>query len=491
MAKYKNFLLTLIFLLFLGIQDAILGQIIFHPADSFFFFLISVLGLLLSGTFLFLPRFLYIIILISQSVLFGIVFIWHKYFKDAMPFEMLWQRFSAGIDFAQKSTETFTDPRLWIILALGILNTLIYILIYKYIRKKYAVIFALPLSIFYYFLFNISDILRPITFDENACKYFGYKTCWLHEVSGKIKYEQKTEEIIEGLNKLPNVLPPAPTNTRHIYIVQVETLIYDIINKKLNNGREITPFLNKLAQNGQFYHIKNFKHTASANTDFAINLGMQIPESFLNYNAFSVFYEQLAPEDIYPHVRTLAQKAKEKGFYTSFFHNYMGTFFNRKPHIIAQGYDRVIFSEDMGNNGYKEEIWGYSDKDLMDFVLKTQQKEPHKAEFSYIITVSSHADFILLHNSDPLLSTPQTPTENYYNAINFVDKALKHLIEKSPEDSLFFIFGDHDSEQISSHSVPFIIYSKQINLSPAESQEISSDHMAALIHAQIEAAQLK
>ena len=91
----------------------------------------------------------------------------------------------------------------------------------------------------------------------------------------------------------------------------------------------------------------------------------------------------------------------------------------------------------------------------------------------------------------PLLSAPQTPTENYYNAINFVDKALKHLIEKSPEDSLFFIFGDHDSEQISSHSVPFIIYSKQINLSLAESQEISSDHMAALIHAQIEAAQLK
>lgn len=491
MSKYKNFLLTLIFLLFLGIQDAIFGQFIFHPADPFFFLMISVLGILFWGSLLFLPRLVYAAVLIIQSLLLGIVLIWHKYFKDAMPLEVLWQRFSVGLDFAKKSTETFNDPVLWGILALGICNMLICLIVFKYTRKKYSLAYALPLLIFYYFLFYVSQILRPIAFDENACKYFGYKTCWLHELSGKFKYEQETGKIVESLNQLPKINPAAPTDSRHIYVIQIETLVYDIINKKLADGREITPFLNKLAQNGQFYRIKNFKHTASANTDFAVNLGVHISERFMNYSAFSVFYEHLLPEDIYPHTRTLAQKAKDKGFYTSFYHNYMGSFFNRRPHTVAQGYDRIIFSDDMEDCGYQKEIWGYSDKDLVDLILKKQKQEPHNAEFAYIITVSSHADFILLHNPSPLLADAQTPLENYYNAINFVDNALKKFITQSPEDSVFFIFGDHDSSQISTNSVPFIIYSKQTKLSPASPREIDNVTMIALIHAQIEAARLE
>ena len=138
MSKYKNFLLTLIFLLFLGIQDAIFGQFIFHPADPFFFLMISVLGILFWGSLLFLPRLVYATVLIIQSLLLGIVLIWHKYFKDAMPLEVLWQRFSVGLDFAKKSTETFNDPVLWGILALGICNMLICLIVFKYTRKKYS-----------------------------------------------------------------------------------------------------------------------------------------------------------------------------------------------------------------------------------------------------------------------------------------------------------------------------------------------------------------
>ena len=122
MAKYKNILLTTAFLFFLGIQDGILGQTVLKTADNFFFWLISALGAMFWGALLFLPRFAYILLLLFQSVLFGIVFIWHKYFKDAMPFELLWQRFSVGLDFAKKSTETFSSPVLWLILCMGLVN---------------------------------------------------------------------------------------------------------------------------------------------------------------------------------------------------------------------------------------------------------------------------------------------------------------------------------------------------------------------------------
>ena len=490
MAKYKNFLLTAAFLFFLGIQDGILGQMVLKTTDSFFFWLISVLGAMFWGSLLFLPRFAYILLLFFQSVLFGIVFIWHKYFKDAMPFELLWQRFSAGLDFAKKSTETFGSPILWLLLGMGLVNIAVYLLTFRRIRKIYAAYFLIPLSIFYFFVFNIAGILRPITFDEDACKYLGYKTCWLHELVGKIKYENKTEDLRKQLNKLPPAVPAAPTTSRHVYVIQVETLVYDVLGKRLPDGREITPYLNRLAQEGKTYHIKEFRHTASANTDFAVNLGMQILEGFINHNIYNVFYEQIAPEDLYPYTETLAQKAKKKGFSTSFYHNYLGTFFNRRPHVSEQGYDNIFFSEDMDNMGYQKEIWGYSDKDLTDFILKKQKEQPDKARFTYIITVSSHADFILLHNPEPLLPKAQGSTENYYNAINFVDKALKKLITESPRDSLFFIFGDHDSEQISANSVPFIIYSKQKRLS-APHEKISTDQMIALIHAQIENADIK
>lgn len=490
MAKYKNILLTAAFLFFLGIQDGILGQTLLPTTDGFFFWLISALGAMFWGSLLFLPRFAYMLLLFFQSVLSGIVFIWHKYFKDAMPFELLWQRFSAGLDFAKKSTETFSSPVLWLLLGMGLVNIVVYLLLSRRIRKIYAVYFIIPLSLFYFFAFNTANILRPISFDEDACKYLGYKTCWLHELVGKIKYENKTEDVIKQLNKLPPATPAAPTTSRHIYVIQVETLVYDILNKKLPDGREVTPFLNQLAQNGKIYHIKEFKHTASANTDFAVNLGMQILEGFINHNIYNVFYEQIAPEDIYPFTETLAQKARKKGFSTAFYHNYLGTFFNRRPHISGQGYENIFFSEEMDNMGYKKEIWGYSDKDLMDFILKKQKEQSEKAQFTYIITVSSHADFLLLHNPEPLLPNAKEPMENYYNAINFVDKAIKKLITESPEDSLFFIFGDHDSEQISTNSVPFIIYSKQKKLA-TQGGKISTDQMIALIHAQVEHADIK
>lgn len=490
MAKYKNILLTIAFLFFLGIQDGILGQTVLKTADNFFFWLISALGAMFWGALLFLPRFAYILLLLFQSVLFGIVFIWHKYFKDAMPFELLWQRFSVGLDFAKKSTETFSSPVLWLILGMGLVNIAVYLLSSRRIRKIYAVYFLIPLSLFYFFVFNIAGILRPIAFDEDACKYLGYKTCWLHELACKIKYENKTEDIIKQLNKLPPAVPAAPTASRHVYVIQVETLVYDVLNKRLPDGREITPYLNRLSQNGKIYHIKEFKHTASANTDFAVNLGMPIPEGFINHNIYNVFYEQIAPEDIYPYTETLAQKAQKKGFSTFFYHNYLGTFFNRRPHVTGQGYENIFFSEEMDNLGYQEELWGYSDKDLTDFILKKQKGQSDKALFTYIITVSSHADFILLHNPEPLLPNAKEPVENYYNAINFVDKALKKLITESPEDSLFFIFGDHDSEQISANSVPFIIYSKQKRLS-AQGGKITTDQMIALIHAQVENADIK
>lgn len=490
MAKYKSILLTATFLFFLGIQDGILGQTVLQTTDGFFFWLISALGAMFWGSLLFLPRFAYMLLLFFQSVLSGIVFIWHKYFKDAMPFELLWQRFSAGLDFAKKSTETFSSPVLWLLLGMGLVNIVVYLLLSRRIRKIYAVYFIIPLSLFYFFVFNIANILRPISFDEDACKYLGYKTCWLHELVGKIKYENKTEDVIKQLNKLPPATPAAPTTSRHIYVIQVETLVYDILNKKLPDGREVTPFLNQLAQNGKAYHIKEFKHTASANTDFAVNLGTQIQEGFINHNIYNVFYEQIAPEDIYPFTETLAQKARKKGFSTAFYHNYLGTFFNRRPHISGQGYENIFFSEEMDNMGYKNELWGYSDKDLVDFILKKQKEQSDRAQFTYIITVSSHADFLLLHNPEPLLPNAKEPMENYYNAINFVDKAIKKLITESPEDSLFFIFGDHDSEQISTNSVPFIIYSKQTKLA-TRGGKISTDQMIALIHAQVEHADIK
>ena len=169
MAKYKNILLTATFLFFLGIQDGILGQTVLQTTDGFFFWLISALGAMFWGSLLFLPRFAYMLLLFFQSVLSGIVFIWHKYFKDAMPFELLWQRFSAGLDFAKKSTETFSSPVLWLLLGMGLVNIVVYLLLSRHIRKIYAVYFIIPLSLFYFFAFNTANILRPISFDEDAC----------------------------------------------------------------------------------------------------------------------------------------------------------------------------------------------------------------------------------------------------------------------------------------------------------------------------------
>ena len=96
---------------------------------------------------------------------------------------------------------------------------------------------------------------------------------------------------------------------------------------------------------------------------------------------------------------------------------------------------------------YPDDFWGISDRDLFDFVLKQNRKHSDDKLFNFIITLSSHSEYKVKNNPHPLFAKTPERKYDYYNAVNFVDQSLRWLVENSPDDSLFVIYGDHGVEE--------------------------------------------
>lgn len=79
--------------------------------------------------------------------------------------------------------------------------------------------------------------------------------------------------------------------------------------------------------------------------------------------------------------------------------------------------------------------------------------------------MSSHFDFSLGKTYTKFIQKPETLREMYLNTINYADGALRTIIEKAPQNSIFFIYSDHDSETSNDRTTAFIIYHKNSKIS--------------------------
>ncbi len=472
----KKNLIYITFVFFLSLQSAILHYVIFEDADyifgcfmSFFFAFLFWFGIMR------LPKFIVYICLTLKFLSSITLIIYHNFLSAPLTVSVIYHQFFEGFDAISKDMNNFYNLEVFSEIILFILNLYIWkkIALNCKVKFEYKILNMIPIVILFVAIWLNHSFYGGRVFLAESCKILGYNVCWISELSVGNNRQIIIDDMIEAYKTKYSIsLNLKPTN--NIYIIQVESLAYAPMNSKYKD-KEILPFLNKISKEGGLTEVIQNVHGASSNTDLFVNIA-----SYYENNP-PVLYNLFEPEQIYSHFSLLAKKAQEKGYTTHFYHNYYGSFFSRNKHIPAQGYQDIYFAEDMEGNKPKEE-WGIADRYLFEFVLAHQKKSAKN--FNYLITVSSHSNYIVYDNKKPLFQGKDVK-EKYYNAINYVDRSLEDFIEKSPSDSLFIIFGDHGVDDLRLKNIPLIVYSKQQNIAPMP-KKISSIQMMKLIHSLIE-----
>ncbi len=271
---------------------------------------------------------------------------------------------------------------------------------------------------------------------------------------------------------------------KNVILIQIESLGGFVVNQKIN-GKEITPNINKLSKNSQFFPNDRFLYGAghTSDTDFVINSSY-----FPLYDA-AVFvrYGQ-------DNFSSLPKTLISNGYSAFAYHGFNRNFWNRNVALKSMGYQK-FYAADNYSKGTTINM-GLNDGD---FLSKTADyiKEQPKPSLSYVITLSSHVPFAVTNETKDLgvnISDYPDQVGGYLEDINYTDRMLGKFFDKLKAEglydgSLIILYGDHtpvlpafsagtvkyDPESVQQLEVPLII--KAPNQTTGETHNNQGTHL--------------
>ena len=294
--------------------------------------------------------------------------------------------------------------------------------------------------------------------------------------------EKETEKIRSWIKDNKEELEPNEYSGvfegKNVIILQVESLENFVINQKAN-GKEITPFMNKLTREGLYFNNIYQQNNAgnSIDCDFLVNTsvfplgGDKITALNYSENVYDNSLPRLLKGEGYTTISTHAEEA--------------GSFNWTELHKNGFGVDKLWTIKDYV---YDETVgYGLSDKSLYTQVAEKlkSQDEPF---FLQLATLSSHGPFEI----DQKYRTLNLPEEidksylgGYFESVCYADRQIEMLFNKLNESGLLdntvvVIYGDHagvhkyyndDIQELNyegnwwkpfDQKVPLIIYSKGV-----------------------------
>ena len=225
---------------------------------------------------------------------------------------------------------------------------------------------------------------------------------------------------------------------KNVIIIQVESLGGFVINQKVNN-KEVTPNLNALAKNSQFFPDDRFIIGAghTSDTDFVTNTSY-FP---LSDAAAFVRYGQ-------DNFTSLPKTLVANGYSTFAYHGYNRNFWNRNVAFESLGYQKFYAADNFPNN-VKINL-GLNDGDFLSSTADYIKKQP-KPSLSYAITLSSHVPFEITNLTKDLGINPANYPDQvggYLEDINYTDRMIGKFFDKLKadglyDDTLIVVYGDH------------------------------------------------
>ncbi|PTK38892.1 glycerol phosphate lipoteichoic acid synthase [Staphylococcus hominis] len=348
------------------------------------------------------------------------------------------------------------------------LDTIVYlfILIFKrswldkrvFSKKFVPVVMAASIALFFLNL-AFAETDRPElltrTFDHKyLVKYLGPYNFTVYDGVKTIQNNQQKalaseDDLTRVLNytKQKNTEPNSEyygiAKKKNIIKIHLESFQTFLINKKVN-GKEVTPFLNKLSTgNDDFRYYPNFFHQTgqgkTSDSEFTMDNSLYgLPQG----SAYS-----LKGDNTYQSLPAILDQ--KEGYTSAVMHGDYKTFWNRdqiyKHFGIDKFYDATYYDmsdENVVNLGLKDKPFFKASAEY-----QSKMKQPF---YSHLITLTNHYPFTL-NSEDASIDKPNTgdsTVDGYIQTAHYLDQALEQYINDLKakglyDDSVIMIYGDH------------------------------------------------
>jgi lipoteichoic acid synthase len=324
-------------------------------------------------------------------------------------------------------------------------------------RKSFKIALLFAITIFFFNL-GLAEKDRPQlltrSFDRNyLVKYLGAYNFTIYDVIQNIRSSSQralanSSDVTEIENyRKANYDAPNPeyfgkAKGMNVIYISMESTQSFLIDYKMPDGQEVTPFLNSLVRDKNTFYFENLFHqTGQGKTSDAEFL---MENSLYPMAQGAVFVNKA--QNTY---HALPAILKGHGYTSAVFHGNYKTFWNRNVMYKALGYDYFFDAEYY--NMTDEHVKNYGLKDIPFFeesipMLKSL-KQPFYTKF---ITLSNHFPFEMdPEDTDfPAGDTGNKVVDQYFQAAHYMDQALQQFFNDLKEAGLYentmiVLYGDH------------------------------------------------
>jgi len=228
---------------------------------------------------------------------------------------------------------------------------------------------------------------------------------------------------------LLDVSIPTPHPYDSLLVIQVESLDYNILDYRIQ-GREVTPFLNRLKNAAYLLNLRSFHYGASGSSgsDYQFLTGRLPLRTYPTFRVRSMDYSQSLPA-VYA----------RRGIETYAFHGNTASMWGRGGAYKKMGVKRFF---DVADFPRADARWGVSDRSFFRHSRKLIEQHSGAPRFYFLITLSSHGPFNFVEN--PVFRGSDLVAQ-YFNAINYVDDALREFLTTLKGRYLVILYGDHSA----------------------------------------------
>ncbi|QXN77517.1 polyglycerol-phosphate lipoteichoic acid synthase LtaS [Staphylococcus haemolyticus] len=279
----------------------------------------------------------------------------------------------------------------------------------------------------------------------NFTVYDGVKTIQNNQQKALASEDDLTKVLnyTKQKNTTPNSEYFGAAMKKNIIKIHLESFQTFLINKKVN-GKEVTPFLNKLSTgNEDFRYYPNFFHQTgqgkTSDAEFTMDNSLYgLPQG----SAYS-----LKGDNTYQSLPAILDQ--KQGYTSDVMHGDYKTFWNRDQVYKHFGIDKF----------YDATYYDMSDDNIVNLGLKDKPFFKESAEYqskmkgpfySHLITLTNHYPFTL-SEEDADIDKPNTgdsTVDGYIQTAHYLDQALEEYVTDLKkkglyDDSVIMIYGDH------------------------------------------------
>ncbi|SDW95918.1 LTA synthase family protein [Paenibacillus sp. CF384] len=399
----------------------------------------------------------YMIVNLLLTLLYFTVLMYYKYYGIIVTYHALAQ--AGKVAQVGESTYSLLDPYyLFIFLDIAVLAFILFRPKHKHIQQRVGMrpVRKTGLTI----MFIVSSLLCLLNIWPNRASMNENKQA---EEMGLLNYEiytifadsRKDDETVpmaditqSAIDELKGTVQPEPqpqyfgaSKGKNLIIVQMESFQDFLIGLEID-GQEVTPNINKLAQeNMHFNHFYTMVgQGTTSDAEYVVNTSLYVPQ-----------HEAATDHNVDKALPSLPKLLHANGYTTATFHTNDVSFWNRTELYKAVGWDHYYDKSFYGDEDHI--AFGSSDEVLYDKTIDELEKldEGEQPFYAQVISMSAHHPFNL-PESKYKMKLPEAFDDsivgNYIHAQNYADYALGQFIDDLKQrgiwdDSVILFYGDH------------------------------------------------